>query len=45
MGAEVGLCTSSWERLETCYAGLTQRRMSIAGAAYAWRAKQEEDTE
>jgi len=27
---EVGLCTSSWERLETCFAGPTQRRIGIA---------------
>jgi hypothetical protein len=35
-GAEVGLCTSSWERLETCCrqtAGPTQRRNSGAGVS------------
>src|SRR5262249_30355096 len=38
---KVGLCTSSWERLETCLAGLTQRRIGIAGRSYTWRMRGE----
>jgi hypothetical protein len=33
LGAEIGLCTSSRERLGTCYAEPTQRRVRIAGVS------------
>jgi hypothetical protein len=45
MGAEIGLCTSSRERLGTCYAEPTQRRVRIAGVERAssggWRGSRE----
>jgi hypothetical protein len=44
-GAEIGLCTSSRERLGTCYAEPTQRRVRIAGvergSSGGWRGSRE----
>jgi hypothetical protein len=45
MGAEIGLCTSSRERLGTCFAEPTQRRVRIAGvkrgSGGGWRVSRE----
>jgi hypothetical protein len=45
LGAEIGLCTSSRERLKTCYAEPTQRRIRIAGvkrgSSGGWRGSRE----
>jgi hypothetical protein len=44
-GAEIELCTSSRERLGTCYAEPTQKRVRIAGVEYGssggWRGSRE----